>query len=139
MPAVKDAASVAAKWQRRAASAGTEYEQGIRNPRTSWAGATRAAAEAYKSGVNAAIGRGAFEKGVASAGDAGWSAGALAKGPGRFAEGVTVGEPAYNAGVGRFLQVIASTQLPPRGPTGSPQNIQRVAVIAAALRKAKTG
>lgn len=139
MPAVKDPASVAAKWQRRASTAGQEYEQGVRNPRTSWAGAARAGAEAYKAGVNAAIGRGAFEKGVAAAGDQGWQQGALAKGPGRFAEGVTVGEPAYNAGVGRFLQVIAGTQLPPRGPTGSPQNIQRVAVIAAALRKAKTG
>jgi len=139
MAKTKDAASVAAKWGRRTASAGQEYLEGVQNPRVSWSAATRAGADAYKQGVTQAIGRGAFEKGVAAAGDSGWATGAATKGPARFSEGVQIGTPAYQEGVGRVLQTINSVALPPRGPTGSPQNIQRVAAIATALRKLKTG
>jgi hypothetical protein len=35
------------------------------------------------------------------------------------------------------LQVIESIQLPPRGPKGDPRNIERVRVIAQALRARK--
>ena len=139
MAKTKDAASVAAKWGRRTASAGQEYLEGVQNPRVSWSAAARAAQPAYNAGVQAAIARGAFEKGVAAAGDATWAAGATDKGPARFSEGVQIGTPAYQEGVGRVLQTINSVALPPRGPTGSPQNIQRVAAIAMALRKLKTG
>lgn len=139
MAKTKDAASVSAKWGRRTASAGQEYLEGVQNPRTSWSAAARAAAPAYNAGVQAAIGRNAFEKGVAAAGDTAWQAGATDKGPARFSEGVQIGTPAYQEGVAKVLQTINSTQLPPRGPTGSPQNIQRVAAIATALRKMKTG
>lgn len=139
MARTKDAGAVAAKWGRRTASAGQEYVEGVQNPRTSWSAAARAGADAYKQGVTAAIGRGAFEKGVAAAGDAAWQKGATEKGPARFAEGVQLGTPSYQDGVGRVLSTINATALPPRGPTGSPQNIQRVAAIATALRKLKTG
>ena len=38
-----------------------------------------------------------------------------------------------------YLETIAATQLPPRFAKGDPRNVQRVAAIAAALRKRKTG
>src|SRR6266508_224337 len=121
-----DVGRVAAKWARRAASAGTEYSEGVANPSRSWAQASQAAAPNYANGVQAA-------------GDGAWSHGATTKGPARFAEGVQLAQPAYTSGFGRVAAAINATALPPRQPTGSPGNIQRVAVIATALRKLRTG
>jgi len=134
-----DVGRVAAKWARRAASAGTEYSEGVANPSRSWSAATQAAAPAYAAGVQASIARGAYQKGVQGAGDAAWAAGATQKGPARFAEGVQLAQPAYTTGFGRVAAAINATPLPPRQPTGSPANIQRVAAIATALRKLRTG
>ena len=138
MPAI-DAGRASAKWSRVSAQRGEDYTAGVQNPRTSWSAATRGATESYKQGVAAAIARGGFEKGVAATGDAGWQKGAVEKGPARFAQGVQLAQPAYEAGVGKYLQVINATALPPRGPKGDPRNLQRVVVLATALRKAKTG
>ena len=63
----------------------------------------------------------------------------MEKGPARFAQGVQIAQPAYQEGVAKYLQVISATALPPRGPKGDPRNLQRVSVLATALRKAKTG
>jgi hypothetical protein len=134
-----DAGRVAAKWARRAASAGPEYSEGVANPSRSWSAATQAAAPAYAAGVQAAIARGGFQRGVQGAGDAAWSQGATSKGPTRFAEGVALAQPAYLTGFGRVAAAINAVALPPRQPTGSPANIQRVAAIATALRKLRTG
>jgi len=63
----------------------------------------------------AAIGRGAYAKGVQRAGAARYTAGATSKGPGRFAEGVQVAQQDYATAVAPYLQAIAATDLPPRG------------------------
>ncbi len=110
-----DVGRVAAKWARRAASAGTEYSEGVANPSRSWSQASQAAAPNYAAGVQAAVARGGFARGVQAAGDAAWSQGATTKGPARFAEGVQLAQPAYTSGFGR------------------------VAAIATALRKLRTG
>jgi hypothetical protein len=86
-----------------------------------------------------ALARDAFAKGVARAGDAKWSQAAQGKGAERFGPGAAAGVNDYQQGVQKYTQVIESTQLPPRGPKGDPRNIERVRVLAAALRKAKTG
>jgi len=134
-----DAGRTAAKWKRRASSAGEEYAQGVQNPSKPWAASAAAAAPLYAAGVQAAIGRNAFAKGVGAAGDAKWQQGATQKGPARFAEGVTLAEPAYAQGFARVAGVLNSVQYPPRQPTGSPGNIARVAAVATALRRLKTG
>lgn len=137
MARVKDPTLSAAKWVRRAGSAGPEYEEGIRNPRAPWAASTAAAENRYKAGVTAAIGRGAFGKGVRKAGDSKWSDNALAKGPARFTQGVAIAENAYREGFAPYAAVINGLSLPERGPKGDPNNIQRVAVIAKALHEHK--
>ena len=137
MPAIRG--NSGAKWVRRAASAGPEYEEGIKNPRTSWQASTIAAAGAQAAGVQAAIQNKSFEKGVAKSGDARWAQKALSKGVSRFGPGVADAQADYDAGFAPYAQVIASTVLPPRGPKGDPKNIQRVAVMAAALRAKKMG
>lgn len=136
-PKVKPIAEVAPKWQRRSASAGPEYEAGIRNPVADWQSQAVAAKGAWQQGVTAAAGRDAYAKGVAAAGSTKWQQRSIEKGPPRFAQGVTVGQPDYEKAVAPFLDAIARTDLPPRGPAGSEQNLQRMAPIARALAALK--
>jgi len=134
---VRNPGGVAAKWVRRAGSAGQEYTEGVQGAGQRWATASGAAAGTYQQGVTAAIARGAFAKGVARAGAAKYQRGATEKGPARFSQGVAVAEGDYSSAVQPYLQAIGSVDLPARGPAGAPGNIQRVAVIATALRKLK--
>lgn len=137
MANIKDISESSDKWVRRAAQAGPDYERGVRNPRTPWAEATAAAENNYKTGVVAAANSGAFGRGVKAAGNDKWQRNAISKGPGRFAEGVTVAKDDWVKGFAPFQATIKSLTLPPRGPKGSPQNLQRVAAVANALRAVK--
>jgi hypothetical protein len=134
VPAISD---VAAKFGRRASSATAEYEAGVRNPSNPWAAAATAAQPAYEQGVQQAIARKAFGKGVAQAGDARWQKGAVEKGPGRFTQGVSLAQPDYERAMGPILDAIARVDLPPRGPRGSAANLQRMTPIPAALAALK--
>lgn len=134
-PFVPDASRVADKWSRRAEGAGEDYKTGVNTTQASWSAAANAAKETWKQAVTAAAGRDAFGKGVTRAGDQKWKTGATEKGPMRYAQGVSLGKGDYTTNVGPYLQLIAGTDLPARGPAGSPGNIQRVAVLATALRK----
>ncbi len=132
---VPSVANVAAKWARRAASAGGEYEQGVRSTSRSWAGSAKAAEGNYRTGVTAAASAGRYGKGVDRAGDAKWKRGAIEKGPMRYSQGVGVAEKDYADQVAPYLSAIASVDLPARGPTGSEGNYARVAAIGKALRQ----
>jgi hypothetical protein len=135
MPAVRQ--QTGSKWARRAGQATEDYASGVAAPRTSWAQATQAASASHQAGLQAAFARGAFQKGVARAGDSKWARKATQVGAARFAPGVQAAEQDYDAAVAPYLQTIASTTLPARGPKGDPNNIQRVAVMAKALRDKK--
>lgn len=137
MPQTKDISSVAAKWAQRAAAAGADYTSGVKSTTKDWAGLTAAAAPAWEQGVQTAVSNGRFSKGVQKAGTAKWQAGASTKGATRYPQGVSAGGPNYQNNFGPYLQTIASVTLPPRGPRGSPSNIQRVSAIADALHAAK--
>jgi hypothetical protein len=138
-PIVKSVSAAAEKWSRRASSAGDEYARGVNSTQADWAASTAAAKDVWKAGINEAQARGAFEKGVAAAGNARWKDMSSKKGPSRFAEGVAVGQSDYQQGVAPFLELIARTDLPPRGATGSEGNYARVSTIGKALRGLKTG
>jgi len=139
MANMKSADAVAEKWARVTPQRAQDYTDGVKSPRTPWAAASAGANDRYKAGVTEAAAANRYQKGVNAAGDQAWQTKTLAKGPARFAEGVALSGPDYQAAVKPYLDVIAATQLPPRGPKGSPQNLQRVAAIATALRKKKTG
>lgn len=139
MAEVKNIGAVKEKWARVTPQRTEDYKIGVTSPRRDWATSAAAAKDAYKAGVTEAAGRGAYEKGVGEAGSAKWKEKALAKGPGRFAEGVMVGAGDYAKGMEPVLATISATTLPPKFPRGDPRNIQRVSVIATALRKMKTG
>ncbi len=137
MPNVKSLDRISGKWARVAAVSQTEFEEGVRNPRSDWAEKTRAAEGNYERGVQAGISRKSFGKGVAKAGTAKWQERTLTKGPARWSEGIQQSRGAFEAGFAPFREVIQRTTLPPRGPKGDPKNIQRVAVLADALHQEK--
>lgn len=139
MPAIKPVAQSSDKWVRRAGQAAPDYQKGVQNPRTSWAEATSAAADAQAAGVQNAIANGSFEKGVAKAGNAKWQRKAATVGAQRFGPGVAAAKGDYEQGFGPYAAVIQGVNLPPRGAKGDPRNYERVAAIGNALHDAKTG
>ena len=135
MPKVR--AGTASKWGTNASQAGGYYQQGVNNPRADWQTATIAAADNQASAVQKAIQEKRFQKGVAKAGSAKWQAGAINKGVSRYTTGVQTAQGDFETAIQPFLQTIESTTLPPRYPKGDPRNIERVRVLADAMRKKK--
>ncbi len=137
MAAIKPVDQSSDKWVRRASAAGGDYAQGVQNPLKPWAAASFEAEGNYKQGVVAAANAGRYGQGVKAAGDEKWRQNAIKKGPGRFAEGVAIGKDEWAKGFAPYQSAISALVLPVRGPKGSPQNIQRVAAVATALRALK--
>lgn len=136
MAKTKGAGVAVDKWQRRASAAGQDYMNGIDNPRKPWDQAAKEGAANYRQGVTAAANAGRYEAGIGRVGAQAWVDGSKRKGPGRFAEGVNLAGPKFQERISTVISTIEAVQLPPRGPKGSPQNINRVAPIGMALRKA---
>ena len=137
MPKIKSAAEIAEKYGRVTPARSADYEAGVKNPTKDWEANTKASAASFAQGVQEAVSRGAFEKGVAAAGNAKWSRKATTVGVGRWGTGIQAGKQDFAAGFEPFRNVIESTALPPRFPKGSPQNLDRVRVLATALHDAK--
>jgi len=134
MTNIKPIGASADKWSRRSSGATGDYSTGVQNPRKSWATAAKAGEKNYAQGVTQSIARGGFGKGVSACGDAGWQKGATTKGPGRYAEGVTGAQGDWTDGYQPYQTTMASLTLPDRGPKGSTQNLQRVNLVATAMR-----
>ena len=137
MAEIKSLDRISKKWSEVASRSSEEYKEGVSNPKRSWSAAAQASESAYNDGVQDAISRGAYGKGVGEAGDGKWKNRAVELGPSRYSAGVRVAQPDYQKGFAPFHSVISSTTLPPRGPKGSPENIERVRAIASALHNAK--
>jgi len=137
MAAIKSLDKTTKVWAKRAAASRDEYLDGVENPRKDWKDETANAAERYKEGLEASFENDSFSKGVEAAGTSKWQDKAKKLGPGRYSEGVRASEADYRAGFAPFHARIAGTTLPPRGPKGSPENIERVRVMAEALHDEK--
>jgi hypothetical protein len=134
---IKSPDAVAKKYATRGAAAGADYAAGVATPRQDWATATEAAQSTWGAGVQQAISNGSFSKGVAKAGTPKWQRKASGVGAQRYGPGVQAAQGDYQTAVSPFLDVLRNLTLPPRNPKGDPGNIQRVAVVAAALRAKK--
>jgi hypothetical protein len=134
---VKSPDVIGKKYAARGAAAGTDYATGVSTTQADWAALTTASANNYAAGVQAAIGSGMFQKGVAKAGTDKWKRKASGVGATRYGPGVQAAQGDYVTGVTPYLQVLSSLTLPPRGPKGDPGNINRVNAIAQALRAKK--
>lgn len=137
MAEIKSLSDIRDKYTRVTPMRTEDYKKGIANPKRDWATATEGQADTWKIAVIDAANKNMFAKGVRNAGTSKWKDKALTKGPGRFAEGVIVAGPDYERGFRPYAEVIAATDLPPRFPKGDPRNIERVRVIAQALRAKK--
>ena len=133
---VKSVEQAAQKFIDRAAVAGKDYEQGIKNT-TNWAEKAIEAKDSYAAGITDAITRGAREAGIQKVGNQGWQSKAVTLGTKRFPEGVRAAKEIYSKNVAPYLQTISSIDLPPRGPKGSPENYERVRAIGEVLRNKK--
>lgn len=137
MPPVKSMDRITDAWTRRSAASVKDYTEGIQNPRKDWAAETVAAEDNYNAGVQAAMARNAFGRGVADAGTAKWKKNALEKGVTRWSGGIALAKDAYVKGFAPYRTVIENITLPARGPKGDPKNIERVRVMAEALHDEK--
>lgn len=136
---IKSLSRIKEKWTRVTPMRSEDYKLGIQSPRRDWEKTAVAAKESHKLAMTAAAAADSFAKGITKAGTGKWQAKALAKGPGRFAEGVMVGGDDYEKGFAPFRDELEKTVLPPRFPRRDPRNIQRVSVGNIALGKKKTG
>lgn len=142
MPRVRDIAYLAEKWARKAAAASQDYSFGVQNPRTDWQQATVAASQAWQQGVQQAIQERRWENAVRQTPTQKWQQAAIEKGAQRFSQGVQLARDEWARAWEPHRQAIEGLQLPPRGPRGDPNNIQRVAIVARTLhevRRRRTG
>jgi len=137
MTYIKPLERIARKYETVTPGRQAEYEEGVKNPKADWMDQTLRAEAAYEAGLRASLSAKTFGKGVKNRGTAFWQKKTLAKGPGRWAEGVAMSGDDYIEGFAPYAEVISRTVLPERGPVGDPKNIQRVAIIAKALHDAK--
>lgn len=133
------AADIAKKWARVTPDRVADYEEGVRNPSKNWQVETLAAEGNYAAGVQAAIGRKAFGKGVSKAGVGKQQGNSITKGIPRFGEGVRMGEAAMSAGMDAVVKTISGVTAPPKYPKGDPRNYERVRAVGDALHKMKIG
>src|SRR5262249_8976075 len=102
-----------------------------------WESRTKASEDNYKLGVQAAMGRGAFGKGVAAAGAGKYTERATKLGSQRYGPGVQVSEGDWAKGVQPYAQALQGLELPPPGPRRSPQNRERSNKVAVVLGELK--
>ena len=136
---MKTAQQSSGKFVERASAASADYGEGAARTTKDQSAAAIAAAPNYAAGVQAAITRGAYAKGLQASGKAGWLRGITEKGVNRFAEGVASGAAKYAMNSGKYDTARAAAESMPRGPKGSEANFQRAKAVGLALRKQKVG
>ena len=134
---VKSADQASSKWLRRTENAAEELKEGIENSQKDWAALTVAAEGNYEAGVQKAVQKKSFGRGVRKAGNQKQRDGALNKGVDRFSAGVRQAQTRYEAGVGPHLAALRAATLTPRRETGHPDNFKRVVDVANIQMKIK--
>jgi len=128
---------IANKWKTITPTRVADYEYGVRHPRADWATQTLNAGSRWVAAMQMQSTWSAWGKGVGKCTHAGWQTAAIAKGIPRWGQGVTASGNKYQDGFAPYRDCIANIDLPPRGPAGAPQNLERVRVIAEALHNLK--
>jgi len=139
MAAIKSLTAIREKWVRVTPARVEDYTKGIQSPRKDWAAETAASSGNWKAGVDAAHTKGLFAKGVTEAGTKKWQEKTLAKGPGRFGEGVMLAGPDYEKGFSPYRAAIAALDLGPKYPRRDPRNLGRGKLVVDAMIKVKMG
>ena len=135
---VKPLERVVENWVDVASRRGPAYSEGVQAPRRDWQQAAEAAKTNWADGVQEAITRDAYARGVRRAGTTRWQNMAQAKGVSRYPEGVRLSVDYYRTGWQPYHQTLERTTLPPRYPRRDPRNLERVRAVVEALIATKT-
>jgi hypothetical protein len=130
---IKPASEIAAKFRRVAQQRTQDYADAVKDPGIDWAASTAASKAAWEGGMQAAIQRDAFGKGVAKAGNDKYRRKVVELGTQRWAPGVAASEQDYANGFAPYRDALERTPLPPRAPRGDPRNNERQAIVARTL------
>lgn len=136
---IKSLSAIAEKFARVTPQRAADFVEGVSTTPVDWAGVTAAAGPSYAAGVQAAITRKGFEKGVKEAGTEKWRSKTVDIGGARWGPGIQAAVGDYAAGFAPYVAVLEKLTLPPRYPTGDPRNYARVQAIGEALFKARIG
>jgi len=139
MAVVKPLAKTVEKYMKRASAATPEYTEGVEDTTKDQAALAIAAEENYEASLTAAFGRKAFSKGLRKSGHAKWRAKSSVKGSRNYAPGIRDAGPDYAEGFGPHHSALEGITYPPRGPRGSPQNLERVRIENETLHKVRVG
>jgi len=137
MPLVRSTAEISKKWSTVTPQRADQYKTGVTSPLRDWASNAKAAEGNYNSGVQEAITKGRFGKGVDTAGTEKWKRKATDVGVTRWPAGVRAASPDYEKGFAPYRDTIEGTTLPPRYAKGDPRNFDRVVAMGSALRAKK--
>lgn len=137
MAEIRPVDEIGEKWATVTPQRSPDYESGVRAPRRDWKQATLAATESFKAGIQNALSKGSFEKGVSRAGTGKWQEGSVTKGVARWGPGVTLAKDAFIRGFAPYAAAIKAVTLPPRYARRDPRNLLRVNAVVAALIKTK--
>lgn len=137
MPRIPPVQEIAEKWNRVTRGRTQDYERGVNNPRQDWKDSTVAAKDIWKAQMSAVIASTRWEGGVERSGSRNWKEKTLSKGPRRWAEGVGLAIADFARGFLPYRDLISQIELPARGEAGSPQNEDRMLILARALHELK--
>lgn len=127
----------ASKFERRAGSAGQDYETGVQNVSDSeQQQATLDAADNWEQGIQDAISEGRFQSGVQNPNKS-WQEAALEVGSSRFTQGASQAGDTWQQGFSTFADTLEGLNLQPRGARGSESNFQRSRQVGEALHNAR--
>lgn len=127
------------KFVSRASVASGDYAKGVAESTKDQSAAAIAAEPIYKQAVIEAANAGRYGAGLRKAGNQAYKDGVKNKGESRFAEGVSASATKYATESARYDGARNAAASTPRGPKGSAANLQRVSVVANALRAVKVG
>ena len=126
---------------KRLASAGfnfaDRYQQGTQNKGADWQRGAAGAAGNYAAGIQKSLAEGAFAKGVQRASASRYDEGVRTKGAANWPTGMQLAENRYVEGVQPFTGLWGASLSTPRGPKGSPANMQRMTQNVERFKAAK--
>jgi len=137
MAFIRSIDQISSKWALVTPTRSGDYEKGVANPRRDWGTATAASEGAYEAGVQLAITKKRFGKGVKAAGTEKWQRGAREKGVQRWGPGVALAVDTYAKGFAPYRDAIERATLPPRYAKRDPRNLERVKAVVNSLIAAK--
>jgi hypothetical protein len=134
---IKDTATSSARFSKNAGAAQPYYLDGVKGAGQKWKAAVDAADDTWAAGVQAAISRGAFKKGVGKAGADYYSSRASKLGGARYQQGVQEGAANWQEGFQPYADKLKSLSLSPGGPRGDARNQNRTIEVQIAMRQLK--